>query len=90
MPQTATQTKKVVVMLAGAPDDTVYQIDVELGATPDSVFEAMGLQKNERNEYPYQLKKPGNQGFFGDRENVFGGVKDCDKLTVVPKSPVAS
>ena len=89
MPQTATQTKKVVVMLAGAPDDTDYRVDIEPGASPDGIFEAMGLQRNAENRFPYQLSKPGNQGFFADHENVFGGVKEGDKLTVVPKSPVA-
>lgn len=88
MPQTATQTKKIVVTLAGDPDDRLFELDVEAGATPESVFEAMGLAKDVNGQFPYQLSKPG-AGVFRDNENVYAAVKDGDKLKVVPKSPVA-
>lgn len=88
MPETAVRTKKVIVTLVGDPDDTLYEVDVELGATPESVFEAMGLAKDANGQFPYQLSKPGG-GVFRDKENVYAGVKDGDKLKAVPKSPVA-
>lgn len=90
MPDVATQTKRVIVTLAGDPNDTLYEVDVEPGATPASVFEAMGLERTD-GRYLYQLSKPGSSsGFFGDKENVFAGVKPGDKLTAVPKNPVAA
>ena len=90
MPQTTLETKKVIVTLAGDPDDTLYEIDVEPGSTPKSVFEAMGLEKDPTGKLQFQLGKPGaRSGVFGDNENIYVGVKDGDKLQVVPKNPVA-
>lgn len=89
MPQAATQTKRMVVTIAGDPDDRLFEVDVEPGATAASVFEAMGLEKGSDRSFPYQLTRPGNAGVFKDNENVFGAVKPGDKLQAVPKSPVA-
>lgn len=89
MPQAATQAKRVVVTIAGDPDDRLFEVDVELGATPASIFAAMGLEKGSDRSFPYQLTKPGNAGVFRDEENVFAAVKPGDKLQAVPKSPVA-
>lgn len=91
MPQTTVQIKKVVVSLAGDPNDQLFEIDVEAGATPASVFEAMGLERDGNNQFPYQITKPGpNKGVFGDKENMFPTVQNGDKLVVVPKNPVAA
>jgi hypothetical protein len=91
MPQTTMETKRVIVTLAGDPDDTLYEIDVEPGSTPDSIFEAMGLEKDPTGKFQFQLSKPGaRSGVFGDKENVYVGVKSGDKLQVVPKNPVAT
>lgn len=89
MPQTETQAKRVVVTIAADPDDRLFEVDVEPGATPTSVLEAIGLQKGTDGHIPYQLSKPGNAGIFHDDGNVFGNVKPGDKLIAVPKSPVA-
>jgi hypothetical protein len=88
MPQIAAQTKKVIVTLAGDPEMTSYEVEVELGATPASVFEAMGLAQ-VNGLFAYQLTKPAG-GVFQDNENVYGNVKPGDKLKAVPKANVAA
>lgn len=89
MPQAAAQAKRVVVTIAGDPDDRLFEVDVEPGATPASVLEAVGLERGSDRNFPYQLTKPGDAGVFGDKENVFGAVKPGDKLQAVPKTGVA-
>jgi len=89
MPQAATQTKRVVVTIAGDPDDRLFEVDVEPGATTASIFEAMGLERGRDRSFPYQLTKPGNAGVFGEKENIFAAVKPGDKLRALPKTEVA-